>query len=349
MSEEIKSCLLGTAIGDSFGLPFEGISKKRLSKFIKKPLNEYHFLFNKGMISDDTEHTCITALAIIESDLNKDIFIKKLSNNFRLWFLLLPAGIGFATLKSLFKLCIGFSYKKRGVYSAGNGPAMRSSILGVCFGNDINKLKEYIYLSTIITHTDPKAYHGALLVAYSAYLSSKHEYISPDIFFNQIKDIIEDDELISIIKKVCESIKNGNKTSDFLKEINCENGVSGYMYHTVPAVIHSWLIYQNDLLGGLNDILRCGGDTDTTCAILGGIISPNTGLKNIPKTITDNIFEIQYSKDFIEKLGDNLSNILNNKKLEHNLKISIPKILIRNIFFLIIVLSHGFRRLLPPY
>lgn len=46
----------------------------------------------------------------------------------------LPAGIGLTTLKGIGKMWLGVKPTRSGVFSAGNGPAMRSSILGVVKG-----------------------------------------------------------------------------------------------------------------------------------------------------------------------------------------------------------------------
>jgi len=48
--------LLGTALGDSLGLPSEGMSRARIANRWKGPLKQ-RFLFGHGMLSDDTEHT----------------------------------------------------------------------------------------------------------------------------------------------------------------------------------------------------------------------------------------------------------------------------------------------------
>jgi ADP-ribosylglycohydrolase len=62
--DSIIGCLLGTAIGDSIGLPYEGLSKQRQYRMYPD-ISGHHFFVGKGMISDDTEHTCIVAQAII--------------------------------------------------------------------------------------------------------------------------------------------------------------------------------------------------------------------------------------------------------------------------------------------
>src|SRR5206468_1623201 len=83
-------------------------------------------------------------------------------------------GIGLATLRAIVKSCIGFPPHRSGVFSAGNGPAMRSPIIGVVWGHDSAELASFVRRSTVITHTDPKAYHGALAVALAAHLSATH-------------------------------------------------------------------------------------------------------------------------------------------------------------------------------
>jgi len=124
----ITGCLIGTAIGDAFGLPYEGLSKQRQNKLYPN-IKNHNFIFNKGMISDDTEHTCMVAQSLIVSAGNTSIFTKQLAYLLKFWLLGLPAGIGSATLKSIIKLWLGFPPHKSGVFSAGNGAAMRSTII----------------------------------------------------------------------------------------------------------------------------------------------------------------------------------------------------------------------------
>jgi hypothetical protein len=62
----IVGCLLGTAIGDALGLPYEGLTRDR--QLVLYPnIDRQRLVFGKGMISDDTEHTCLVAQALIAS------------------------------------------------------------------------------------------------------------------------------------------------------------------------------------------------------------------------------------------------------------------------------------------
>jgi ADP-ribosylglycohydrolase len=62
--EAIIGCILGTAVGDALGLPYEGLSPERATRLFPKRAS-YHFILGRGMVSDDTEHTCFVAEALL--------------------------------------------------------------------------------------------------------------------------------------------------------------------------------------------------------------------------------------------------------------------------------------------
>ena len=65
LQEHFAGLLLGTAVGDLPGLPAENLSAEK----IRKRWNgewKMRFIFGKGMVSDDTEHTLMVAQALLE-------------------------------------------------------------------------------------------------------------------------------------------------------------------------------------------------------------------------------------------------------------------------------------------
>jgi ADP-ribosylglycohydrolase len=290
----------------------------------------------------------MVAQALIESRGDSKRFTKRLSWRLRFWLLGLPAGVGFATLRSIFKLWCGFPPSKSGVFSAGNGPAMRSALIGVCYGHDEAKLMELVRASTVITHTDPKAYWGALAVALAAHISCSSEVVDGSQFYEQLKALLSSEpasEFLDLIGSAVNSFQNGQSTKDFASSLGLEKGVSGYIYHTVPVVIHAWLSHPQDFQSGMLQILSCGGDTDTTGAILGGIIGSRAGKSGIPAKRLDDLWEWPRSVSWMERLGHQLAETSETKAL----RLPVWGVILRNIVFLLIVLFHGFRRLLPPF
>ena len=78
----IVGCLLGTAVGDALGLPYEGVSRRRLNRLLGSP-DRHRFMLGRGMVSDDTEHTCIVAQSLITSNFDIDIFTKDFARRLR--------------------------------------------------------------------------------------------------------------------------------------------------------------------------------------------------------------------------------------------------------------------------
>ncbi len=62
-----------------------------------------------------------------------------------------------------------------------------------------------------------------------------------------------------------------------------ESAVTGYVYSTVPVVIHAWLTNPRDYRAAVTSVIECGGDADTTAPIVGGIVGTATIEAGIPQ------------------------------------------------------------------
>lgn len=103
LKNRFKGLMIGTAVGDSLGLPAEGVPKNRAQKMFPDRW-QHRFLPGMGMISDDTEHTLFVAQGLLAHHDSADAFAQSLAWSFRWWFAALPAGIGLATARSIIKL-----------------------------------------------------------------------------------------------------------------------------------------------------------------------------------------------------------------------------------------------------
>ncbi len=351
--EAVVGCLLGTAVGDALGLPYEQISRRRLHRLYAN-LDRYYFCFGRGMVSDDTEHACLTAQALIRSAGEVNAFRRDLGRRLRWWFLGLPAGVGKATARACLKLWLGFPPTRSGVRSAGNGPAMRSPLLGVCFGHSPDRLRDLVVASTRITHTDPKAEAGALAVALAASLAADHRTAAAglaDAFQSAGQAHLSHaaPELFDLLEQARASASAGESTEAFADSLGLQRGVSGYMLHTVPVAIHAWLAHPEDFRAALLAAIRCGGDTDTLAAIVGGIVGARVGRAGIPQDWLAGLWEWPRSPAWITRLGERLAEVCAATEPRTPLPLPLWGVPLRNLVFLLVVLVHGFRRLLPPY
>jgi ADP-ribosyl-[dinitrogen reductase] hydrolase len=350
--DAILGCLLGEAIGDSMGLWCEGLSPHRQRRFESGALHQ-RFLFGHGMISDDTEHALMTAQALIVSAGEPTRFTSSLAWRLRGWLLAIPAGIGLATLRSIVKLWLGFSPSHSGVFSAGNGPCMRAGILGISFSHDFARLRELVRRSTRMTHSDPKAEWGARTIALAAACAfhTATEDDLPGRFRAYLDEHLETDamELRNLLERALASAAAREETATFAKALGLTNGVTGYTYHTVPVVVQAWLRHPRDLRAALTSIIRCGGDTDTTGAILGSILGCAIGKQGLPTDWLDAIWEWPCGVKWMEQVGMRLAEVLESGTAQAPIPKNYPMLALRKCVFAMIVLAHGFRRLLPPY
>lgn len=350
LENTLAGCLVGTSIGDALGLPVEGLSRERQFR-IYPDLDRYRFFFGKGMTSDDSEHTFMLAQALISSRQSPEQLQLRFSWKLRLWLLGLPAGLGGTTLKAILRLWLGIPPARSGLFSAGNAPAMRSAILGIIYGHDLQTLRNYVRASTRLTHTDPAAEYGAMAVALAASLGARYQRVDPEQYYQYVKQACRNDDsnFIVLMRKTTRSVQNKESLREFLLRLNCGSGISGYIQHTVPAVIHIWLTHQDNFRLALLETIHAGGDTDTTAAIMGAIMGARVGFDGLPQDWVDNLMEWPRNVAWQQELARRLAESLDADELQKELPVNLPGLVLRNIFVMFWAILHGFRRYLPPY
>lgn len=339
--------LLGTAVGDSLGLPAEGMSRQRI-RARWDGVWHHRFLFGHGMVSDDTEHTLFVAQALLTHPDDPMAFQRCLAWKLRFWLLGLPAGIGLATLKAILKLWVGISPSRSGVWSAGNGPAMRSAIIGAYFADDPAKRRAFVSASTRLTHTDPKAETAALAVAEAAvWAANQNESIEQ--WLTRVSGLSCDEEWRLVCHKLADAQASETSVMEFADSLGLQQGVTGYAYHSVPVALYACLRHRHDFRKALESALDCGGDTDTVGAIVGAIMGGQLGKQSIPAELIAGIAEWPRSVSLLDQVAGKLAQQTHQNTSFGPIEYFWPGLFLRNFIFLVVVLIHGFRRLAPPY
>ena len=352
VKDRIIGTLIGTAVGDAIGLPFEGISRRRAKRLFPGALRHRFLLLGRGMISDDTEHTFLVAQTLLDEPDDVERFSRKLAWRLRWWFARLPAGVGMATAKACLKLWCGVSPKRSGIFSAGNGPAMRAAIFGVVI-DDMEKRHAFVKASTQMTHTDPKALTGAIAVADIAGWITRHNpQTKPPS--GEITDILlgiepQDETWRGLVEKMRHAWKNNVSVLEFADQLGLQKGVSGYIYHTVPVAIYAWYRHFGDYRKTLESVIECGGDTDTVAAIAGALAGTTGDESGIPQDWIDGICDTPINVALLRNTAARLAELVEKGSSQGPIRYCWPLSIPRNLFFLLVVLRHGFRRLLPPY
>jgi ADP-ribosyl-[dinitrogen reductase] hydrolase len=353
----LAGTLVGMLVGDALGLPRENLSRARgLKLFGGSPLG-YRLVLGRGLGSDDTEHACMVAQALLAQPREVRAFARSLAWRLRGWLLSLPAGLGSATLRATVKLWLGFSPERSGVRSAGNGPAMRAPVLGACLAGQPELLERFLSASTRVTHRDALAEQGTWLVAQAAAYVARQVAdgggVEPASFLGSVGPGVTLAPLREALEAVGAALERRDTVLEFAQARGLDRGVTGYILHTVPVVLYAWLRYPSDFRAAVEAVILLGGDTDTTAAIVGGLVGTAVGVRGIPEEWRAGLVEWPRTVRWMERLAGRLAEQFPLRGEPEGppgpLPLFWPGLLPRNLVLLGLVLGHGLRRLLPPY
>lgn len=344
LSTDCYACLLGGAVGDGLGLPYEALSARRAQRWSRGPLR-HRFFFGRGMVSDDTDHTIFVAQALLRSGGNVDRFRATLAWRLRCWLLSLPAGIGFGTLRGILKLWLWI--KPGGVNSAGNAPAMRSSLLGCYFATDTSARRAHVVASTLLTHSDPRALAGALAIAETAARIARGEWRqrpTPLAFAQVVTDVSDDAQWRALQPLLAEACASATPTQLLRERLHMQQAVPGFVMCSVPFSLVAWYEGHGDYARTLRLCVDAGGDVDTHAAMAGALAALVCGEEGIPPAWIRGYADWPHGKRYLRQLA----NALEDPQSSCSTRFS-PALLLRSPVFIATVAAHGLRRLLPPY
>jgi ADP-ribosyl-[dinitrogen reductase] hydrolase len=255
----VEGALIGGAVGDSVGLPWESLSSKWTRLLDVEP--------TLGAISDDTEHAAMTLLALQRTQGNLPGFREDLAQRLKIWLLSFPFGAGIGTVKALLRLWAGVPSERSGSMSAGNGPAMRAAVIGA-WAPDVLTAARLARESAKITHSDPRASDGAAMIAVAAHIGPR------DDLLEVLAVHIDTDEMHRTMELLVDPPDTVNA---LLAKLDSEGGTSGFIVPTVAVALYGFIKYKDDAVACVKEVVRAGGDTDTVAAIAAGMIGATYG------------------------------------------------------------------------
>jgi ADP-ribosyl-[dinitrogen reductase] hydrolase len=214
-ADKILGCILGGAIGDCLGVPYEGTTSHVEIDY------QRHW-----SISDDTQLTLATCEAITT---HGKVDAATIADTFTLWFKQKRlTGLGASTYKALSELSLGGHWAlvgRKGNMAAGNGAAMR--IAPLAFHLDLTNSKERIIFRDIcrITHHNDEAYVGALAVAFAIQAAWHETWKGEDDLLEQVLKNLPDSVTRDRLAEISLSHKNST-ISDIATTYGCSGCVA---------------------------------------------------------------------------------------------------------------------------
>ena len=262
--------LAGLSVGDALGAQFfvPGITPESL------PPEPWPW-------TDDTEQACCLVATLAEGDFDRDAFADLLARHYDPY-----RGYGPGAVVLLREIREGLPWPIAaasafdGQGSAGNGAAMRAAPLGAWHADSIAHAAHQGKRAAEVTHAHPEGIAGGVAVAVAASMAAAARLDDhrpePDQLLAAVGQHVQpghvQDGLRSAIK-----IKSRELAA---YELGC--GARAMAQDTVPFALWVAARYLDDFPSAVAACVDAGGDVDTTCAIVGGVVAAYTGTGGIP-------------------------------------------------------------------
>lgn len=272
----MSNVLLGGAIGDALGMPFESKASnyQPLIEWDGKTFlpSEYHKL-QAGQWTDDSQMSIMVAESLIANHgFNPD----DLSARYVDWIVSGRArGYGKTTLMAVQNLQSGKHWSQSGIAgSYGNGTAMRAAPFGVYFRNDLKSLVNICKIDSSITHASEDAEAGSIAIALAAAYAVNHD---TENLLDKIVPHLPDSKVKKTLSGLDALILSPDITPQQALNVL---GTGANVRETVPAALYCYLKFDN-YHKAVCAAIRAGKDTDTTAAIVGSLFGARLGMQGI--------------------------------------------------------------------
>ena len=292
LADRFEGSLLGCAVGDALGAPFEGYWEHQLPgrDALLRGFAEVEG-YPRGQYTDDTQLTLATVESIVRTGALVPADVARSIAS--LWKTQSVVGPGGACTFAAHAFLRTRDWRTCGapVGQAGNGTAMRTAALGLCFLRDPGRLPSAVADISRITHQDPRSVAGGVAIAKAAQLLATLETIEDAEFCASVAGAARPYHaaFASLIEGLPGRLSEDRGTAfeaiawagaaspEFTRPI-----ITPFVIPTVLAALWAVLRHPSSWPAAVAEAIHLGGDVDTLGAIVGSLAGIRLGASAIP-------------------------------------------------------------------
>jgi ADP-ribosylglycohydrolase len=303
VDDRALGCLLGGAVGDALGAPFEGL----WGELIPEPealLTDFAEFegYPRGQWTDDTQLTLATVESVIEEGgIDPERIARAIA---RLWARNEVIGPGGACTRAAHAFLDGADWTRCGapVGQAGNGAAMRTAPLGLLFREVEERLAREVGDVSRITHHDSRSVAGGVAIAAAVCHLANAAATGPSALCDVVAHAARShdpalaDLVLSLPRHVDVDLDAaapwlawaGMPRPELERPI-----ITPFVVPTVLACLWAVLRHPTSWTAAVSSVIRLGGDVDTTGAITGAIMGTALGPEAIPPHLVERVVDAE--------------------------------------------------------
>lgn len=296
--DQFQGCLIGQAIGDGLGAPYEGLPTDLVDQFGPAETIVQHTSGQTLFYTDDTQMAIGVAEALLaRGEIDEKTLCAAFIENYDA-----ARGYGQGARKLINAMAEGGPWRRlrEEIFpggSMGNGAAMRAAPIGLLFCDDLDRVALEAERSAVPTHTHPYGIDGARVVALAVALALREPKLDRKAFFRELSKRARTEEFqwqLSTAAKLT--------PDDSLLGF----GNTVVAHRSVVTAIACFAASPTDYTEVVRRAISLGNDTDTLAAIAGAISGAHLGLEAIPLHLIDRLEDGAKGRPYLITLGNRL-------------------------------------------
>lgn len=287
LEDRLTGALLGTALGDAAGAPFEGTTSPVADRVDA-------WLGADGQLrwTDDTHMALALAASLIATGGRVDP--QHLGDTFARAYAEEPwRGYGSGPPQVFARAARGEPYVEAaaalfgGSGSLGNGGAMRAAPVAIVGCPDLAEVARLARAQAAVTHAHPEGQDGAVLVAggICAIVGVEDLRAGPVDALEQVGQHLRTAELRDPLDALVGVVRSGGDLDEAMAGRSTDVTAAG----SVPAAVASFLLGGDSVVDVIRSAILLGGDTDTVAAMAGALAGAAYGASSIPAALLDRL------------------------------------------------------------
>ena len=274
-ANRFTGCLLGLAVADALGAPYEGLTALDIfyrfglpDALVKNPSGDTLYY------TDDTEMMIGLAETLGERvTVDEARLVRAFAENYHP-----ERGYGQGARRVIERMCRGKNWRALAATifpggSFGNGAAMRVAPVGLVFADDPDEVWRQAAASALPTHTHPVGIEGAQVLALAVALLVRAETFDRRAFYRTLRDRVVTEEFRWHLR-VAAKLRPGDPVSGL--------GSTLHAHRSVVTALACFANTPGDFEAAVGLAIGLGDDTDTVAAMTGALVGAFAGTAAIP-------------------------------------------------------------------
>jgi len=297
--DRFRGCMVGVAVGDALGGPFEGMPGDEAAKrFDGKMAGGGVHNLKPGEFTDDAGMTLVLAESMVRK---KGVALEDIFSRFLEWYKTNPKGLGRLTSMVMEEGSKGapwqdaarIAWERPGKRSAGNGSLMRFAPVALADCRSRERLMEDASAVSGLTHHDPRcsqACQAASLI---------------------LVELIDGRTAVDAVRTAVSMLGGTEASRALARSLEIERDEirpTGYVIDTLEVVC--WhMTCSSTFRECIEGCVLLGGDADTNAAVTGALAGARSGIDGIPSEWAHALDANKIGLDGIIELADGLYDV----------------------------------------